>query len=1284
MIALPTSSRKIGIRAWLVLVFAGLAARGLAGPLLASGANETVALGNDRAEDPEAVAQYTIGEWSVPGFGNARARVAVAGKAEVVWAHVPWRRRDRQPEKKGVLVVDAATGKRVANVVVARVSRESGDLLFEPVTVPGEYWLYYLPFRTVGEWYCPSTLYLAPTNTAGAAWASACAPVAERIREGKPAGVAPAQLIDLQAIDDFHRFDPMEITATARETSGFLAKHAERAFLLFPEDRRYPIRMKDELPLRWVQAGPEAPFKGEACRGEFYCFQVGLYACSQAVKDVSVAFEDLAGTGGGVIPGSAIRCFNLAGTNWLGKQIHKTVDVPKGKVQAFWLGLAVPAGLSPQTFRGKLRFAAANAPAVAIPIELKVSETLLADAGDSEISRQSRLRWLDSTIGLDDEAFAPYRPVGLRDRTVSVLGRVVHFNDRGLLDRITSTFSRNVDGADAAGRELLAGPIEFAVDTASGVVNWSGGDPRILGETTGSVAWEAASAGGPLRFECRAKLECDGYVNFKLTLRALKASEVKDIRLEIPLRREVSVYMMGLGRKGGYRPASWDWKWDAERANNQFWIGDVNAGLSCKLKHVEDRWDLANLKESGPYRDWSNDGRGGCNLREEGERVVVRAFTGPRRIAEGEALHFNFGLLITPVKTLDPAHWHWRYFHQGSSRPVAEVAKTGATIINLHQGDALNPYINYPFLTAGQLSAYTREAHARNLKVKLYYTIRELSDYTGEFWALRSLGNEVFTDGPGFQLADHFAADKPGQAPLKTGDSWLCEHVVSGYVPAWHTPLGNGRTDAALATAGLSRWHNYYLEGLSWMIRKIGIDGLYLDGIGYDREIMKRVRKVMQREGRGCLIDFHSGNNFHPEYGLNNCANQYLELFPCIDSLWFGEGFNYDEPPDYWMVEIAGIPYGLFGEMLQGGGNPWRGMLFGMTGRLGWGGNPAALWRVWDEFGIQDAKMSGFWDPRCPVKTGLTNVLATAYVKKGKTLISLASWAAATTRVRLELDYAALGLDAKRANLYAPAIPGFQPEAIFKTADDIPVQPGKGWLLLVEEAKHGLSTPAGTEPGGKPLPEERQATHSACTRGRSLEKILTQGRVVREARGASERGARFLGSIQQPQQMATRGPEWLIVDDAALRQSLECIETGGRIACLRQRHRTTHRGADAGREPHEAFVEQSDFVPVNVPGFSTSRMNGLDGGLQLVMARPAERCGGPQKFFGFFHQIAQPACGVLLVERDEFAGARKTRLTPGLAVQHQGEQPQGFRFRRHQLNERAPEHNGFRCQGTVR
>src|SRR5205807_2605940 len=122
--------------------------------------------------------------------------------------------------------------------------------------------------------------------------------------------------------------------------------------------------------------------------------------------------------------------------------------------------------------------------------------------------------------------------------------------------------------------------------------------------------------------------------------------------------------------------------------------------------------------------------------------------------------------------------------------------------------DPLNPHINYPFVTDDKLAAYVRDAHAKGVKVKQYYTVRELSNYVEEFWALRSLGNEIFLDGPGFRLADQFVGQKPAAPASNTGSSWLCEHAVTGYVPAWHQPLGPAQYDAAIATTGLSRWHN--------------------------------------------------------------------------------------------------------------------------------------------------------------------------------------------------------------------------------------------------------------------------------------------------------------------------------------------------------------------------------------------------------------------------------------------------------------------------------------------
>jgi len=213
---------------------------------------------------------------------------------------------------------------------------------------------------------------------------------------------------------------------------------------------------------------------------------------------------------------------------------------------------------------------------------------------------------------------------------------------------------------------------------------------------------------------------------------------------------------------------------------------------------------------------------------------------------------------------------------------------------------------------------------------------------------------------------------------------------------------------------------------------------------------MKRVRKVLDRGRKGAFIDLHSANQYNPRDGHTNSANLYMEHFPYINRLWFGEYFNYDFPPDFWLVEVSGIPFGLMGEMLQSGGNKWRGMIYGITPRLPWAGDPTALWKFWDEFGIQDTEMVGYWAENCPVKTGRNDVLATVYVKEEKTLVSLASWAEENVGVKLEIDWESLKLDPQTAKLKAHAIKDFQNAAVFNPNDLIPVEKGKGWLLIIE------------------------------------------------------------------------------------------------------------------------------------------------------------------------------------------------------------------------------------------
>ena len=56
-----------------------------------------------------------------------------------------------------------------------------------------------------------------------------------------------------------------------------------------------------------------------------------------------------------------------------------------------------------------------------------------------------------------------------------------------------------------------------------------------------------------------------------------------------------------------------------------------------------------------------------------------------------------------------------------------------------------------------------------------------------------------------------------------------------------------------------------------------------------------------------------------------------------------------------------------------------------------------------------------------------------------------------TRRVRLLVDGRALGMSAERVTLTAPEIPHFQRAAQFPAGDALPVEAGRGWLLVVKE-----------------------------------------------------------------------------------------------------------------------------------------------------------------------------------------------------------------------------------------
>lgn len=968
---------------------------------------------------------YGTGTWDADSLGNHRFVVSVDKPGDAVLATLDWRRRDLNPADKNVIVIDATTGRQITNVCRFTVNREKGEIAFQPQTAPGEYYIYYLKNVMSGSRYYPTVTYPPFQNTASAEW------VKKNKLGAKNAPILPAaRVVQYQAIDHFNSFYPMEVIATAAETSALLKSRPSESYILFTEDRRYPIRMTTDIPYKWIADKRHDSFDGNADKGEYYTFQLGVWAARSSVERLHVDFSELTNVATGEqIAASSFTCFNTGGTDVTGAVFEKNCSVEKGKVQALWIGTQIPEHLTAGTYQGTLTVSADNSESKSVEVSITVSENVIANHGDNEPWRHSRLRWLNSQIGFDDEVIAPYTPLVMKDKTIQCLGREVALAPSGLPAKITSYFKETMTGIGKEGRALLANPIDLAADGGT----WENLDFEVTKRKQGAIAWKALNQNSRFMMELEGVMEADGNIEYKVTLIAREDASIGNIALCTQLTPGVARYMMGLGEKGGYCPKTLDWKWDVKKNQDAAWLGDVNAGLQLRLyDNTYERPLNTNFYHQKPLHmpaSWCNEGKGGISISNAIDGTLLNAYSGKREVKKGDKLYYYFNLAITPFRPLDTEkQWRDRYYH--SYEFIDKIEQYGANVINIHHANAINPFINYPFLRTKEMKAFIDGAHARNKKVKIYNTVRELSNSCVEIFALRSLGNEIFSEGPG------------------GGFSWLQEHLDSNYIGAWFVPQ---LKDAAIVNSGVSRWHNYYMEGLDWLVKNIGIDGLYIDDLAFDRMSMKRVRKILNRTNPGALIDLHSANQFNNKDGFANSANLYLEHFAYLDRLWFGEYFDYDLPPEFWMVEVSGIPYGVMSEMLWEGGNKWRGMLYGITPRSPGESDNRPTWKLWDDFGISKSEMIGYWVKDNPVKTNSEKTLATIYRHMGKkTLISIATWEETDAIVTLSIDWAKLGLDPAKVTIYAPSVENFQAEASWKPGQSITVPKGKGLLLIAE------------------------------------------------------------------------------------------------------------------------------------------------------------------------------------------------------------------------------------------
>ncbi len=852
--------------------------------------------------------------------------------------------------------------------------------------------------------------------------------------------------------------EAMFVPATEEEVVSFCKKVPDCGYFCFPENRLYAIQHPSFLPKRWMSFTEQnlSCFQGEVQPGEFYTYQLGIYPVSSDLKDVKLKFSDLKSESGKKsIPSKEIRCFNLGGTDIFGKSFIKTVNVSQGQLQALWVGVAVPQDAQ-GIYKGKVSVCPANATSYEVEIVLDAKGEVVANFGDNEGWRHSRLRWLDSQVGAGDEPTAPYVPLTVEENKIGYLGGEVSIGNNGLPEKIITHYTQDVRLSKDENQNVLSEGMSLEIETPNGIVPLKTSKVKVEQLSSGKVIWTTHASGKNFTVAYSGVFDFDGFSDVKIDVTAKKEIQVEDIRLKIPYSAYASKYFMGLGEKGGIRKfEEKNWKWDTLKRQDEFWMGNVNSGLRLKFKDNNYRRPLVNvyyaLGRIHLPKSWGNGDQGGIQFetRSDGGQTVT-AYSGKRTLMAGETQSYCFDMLITPVKPINMAvHTAERFYHSNSdlsAQYIESAKKNGANIINIHHKKEIYPFINYPYSdeSVADLKQFVEEAHRQNLKVKTYYTTRELSVKIPEIWALRSLGGEVIFDGPGKDTRTLIHQNGP--------NPWLNEHFKDHFIPAWYNAFNEGKykgdMDISIITTPDSRWNNYYLSGLKWMVDHLKIDGVYIDDSALDRKTLQRGRRILDADGSRRNIDMHSWNHMNQYAGYANSLLIYNDLLPYIDRLWLGEGFSAANSPDFWLVEMSGIPFGLLSETLDSR-NYWRGMIFCMTPRLPWSGDPTPLWHMFDRFGIGDAVMHGYWDDSCAVKTDNPNVYATVYQKEDCAFVVLANWTDKEQTCRLIIDQEKLGF--VPGKMSAPLLKGIQEEALLNMNSPLNMEGNKGVFLLLEK-----------------------------------------------------------------------------------------------------------------------------------------------------------------------------------------------------------------------------------------
>src|SRR5260370_11144232 len=132
--------------------------------------------------------------------------------------------------------------------------------------------------------------------------------------------------------------------------------------------------------------------------------------------------------------------------------------------------------------------------------------------------------------------------------------------------------------------------------------------------------------------------------------------------------------------------------------------------------------------------------------------------------------------------------------------------------------------------------------------------------------------------------------------------------------------------------------------------------------------------------------------------------------------------------------------------------------------------------------------------------------------------------------------------------------------------------------------------------------------------------------------------------------MSARGPIGLVIRCLVRGNLFKGGKSSTWFACLRNCNGSPNKRTDPGCDSHQALLEQSDFLPIDVSGFCSTSVNRLNRSFQLIKSHALEAGSRVQMCLGFIDHRLRPKRRVLPIERHKLAIACVTCFTSRFTV----------------------------------